>query len=287
MKKCIVVIPVYKELPSVSEQASFRQTLSILASHSICIFTHNLCNIDWYRRVAEELGKTFSVEFFDESYFRSVEGYNNLCFSAEFYERFSAYEYMLICQLDAWVFRDELDYWCDKGYDYIGAPIFYAYNDKSFTNKVLGVGNGGFCLRRISHCLNVINADRNKVFLKPWPLIRLYWNYFLYNDKFKSWKRRLLIMPTIIAKCFGVYNTINYYIGKHANEDMIYGTWANCSWGNHAIIPGAKDAARFSFEVHPEMLYHKNGDQLPFGCHAFEKWEYESFWIKYITFSYN
>lgn len=284
MEKCVVLIPVYKEIPSLAEQASFKQTLSVLFNHPICLFTHPACNIDWYKQTAKEIGKEFMVEFFDKSYFSSVEGYNNLCFSSEFYTRYLEYEYMLICQLDVWVFRDELNYWCNKGYDYIGAPIFYAYNSKSFTDKVLGIGNGGFCLRRIAHCLKMLNSDRNKVFLKPFPLIKLYWNYFLYSNKFKTLKGRLLLLPTVIAKCFGKYNTMNHYIKRHVNEDMIYGSWATCSWGNHAIIPTVEEATSFSFEVHPEMLYHQNGNKLPFGCHAFAKWNYESFWSKYIKF---
>lgn len=42
--------------------------------------------------------------------------------SAEFYERFLAWDYILLCQTDAFVFRDELADWCARGYDYIGAP---------------------------------------------------------------------------------------------------------------------------------------------------------------------
>jgi hypothetical protein len=37
--------------------------------------------------------------------------------SKQFYERFVAYDYMLIYQLDAYVFKDELDDWSAKGYD--------------------------------------------------------------------------------------------------------------------------------------------------------------------------
>lgn len=43
--------------------------------------------------------------------------------SAEFYDRFAAYEYVLIYQLDAFVFADRLAEFCQMGYDYIGAPV--------------------------------------------------------------------------------------------------------------------------------------------------------------------
>jgi hypothetical protein len=35
--------------------------------------------------------------------------------SASFYERFLDTKYILIYQLDAFVFKDELQEWCDKG----------------------------------------------------------------------------------------------------------------------------------------------------------------------------
>lgn len=283
MKQVIVTIPVYKEHPSIAEVASFKQGLTTLRNYDICIFTHKGCNLGEYRKLSDEVGKTYSVQYFDANYFKSVQGYNDLCFSALFYERFSDYEFMFIYQLDAWVFRDELEYWCNKGYDYIGAPIFHAYNSKHFTNHFAGIGNGGLCLRRISHCLTIVKGDRNKPLIKPYPLFVLYYYLGRYNDKFtKNWINRLRIIPTVIAKIFGKYNTIDYYQKNHINEDMIFGTWSTKSWGYQGNIPSMEEAMHFSLEVHPEDLYHKMGDKLPFGCHAFEKWEYDSFWSNHI-----
>ena len=37
---------------------------------------------------------------------------------------------MLIYQLDAFVFQDDLAYWCQQNYDYIGAPWL---RDRDFT----------------------------------------------------------------------------------------------------------------------------------------------------------
>lgn len=38
-----------------------------------------------------------------DDFFISPQTYNRLCFSKEFYEQFSEYEYMLLCQLDVFV----------------------------------------------------------------------------------------------------------------------------------------------------------------------------------------
>jgi hypothetical protein len=83
-----------------------------------------------------------SVESFPKRYFENIEGYNELLLSASFYERFLDTKYILIYQLDAFVFKDELQEWCDKGYDYI-APWIAPQNtlwSKSLINllEILG-----------------------------------------------------------------------------------------------------------------------------------------------------
>ena len=45
-----------------------------------------------------------------------IAGYNKMMFSEE------GYDYILICHNDAWIFRDELEEWCNKGYDCVAAP---------------------------------------------------------------------------------------------------------------------------------------------------------------------
>ncbi len=283
MKQAVVVIPVYLKNPTPAERASFRQTLAMLQNHDIVIVTHNRCDLTVYEQLARETGKNYTTELFDNKYFQSVEGYNDLCFSPEFYQRFKDYEYMLICQLDAWVFSDQLDFWCNKGYDYIGAPIFHAYTPTQFTTKFLGIGNGGFSLRRISHCLKITTANKNIPFVIPSEMIRFYWNLGRYTQEFTaSPLRRFLIIPTVLGKIFGIHNTLDFYNFKHINEDLIFGSWSNKSWGHHAHLPTYKEAIRFSFEVHPGKLYNENHGTLPFGCHAFLKWDYESFWVNHI-----
>jgi 23S rRNA G2445 N2-methylase RlmL len=42
-------------------------------------------------------------------------------------------------------------------------------------------------------------------------------------------------------------------------------------------VPNAIEAALFSFEVAPEHLFELVGNKLPFGCHAWEKYN-KSFW---------
>ena len=50
---------------------------------------------------------------------------------------------------------------------------------------------------------------------------------------------------------------------------------------NDFKVAPVEDAAKFSFEVNPSLLYKMNNNQLPFGCHGWEKYEPE-FWKQYI-----
>lgn len=47
-----------------------------------------------------------------------------------------------------------------------------------------------------------------------------------------------------------------------------------------------EEALRFSFEVLPEELLKLNNNELPFGCHAWEKYD-PSFWKKFIDVNIN
>ena len=280
---CVVVIPVYKGTPTGTECASIRQTYHVLGRHDIVFVTHGGCMMDEYEKIARSEQNILRTEYFDKGYFDSTAHYSDLCFSEEFYLRFKDYEYMLICQTDAWVFRDELDYWCSQGYDYIGAPIYFPYNKQKFTRIFYGVGNGGFSLRRIAHCLNIIRADQHKIFLKPGILAKIYWYGFLYNEDYKkSLLKRIGLLPLFIAKVFGFRNTIAQFRKTGCEEDAILSFWAHNAWGLTCQVPDELEAAHFSMEVNPEYLYNRIGRQLPFGCHAFEKWEYKSFWKKHI-----
>src|SRR5712664_638129 len=64
----------------------------------------------------------FGVKQFDDKYFKNSDTYSELLLSKEFYQTFSEYQYILIYQLDALVFSDQLLEWCQTGLDYVGAP---------------------------------------------------------------------------------------------------------------------------------------------------------------------
>lgn len=275
-----MVIPVYKE-PNRIELLSFKQCIKILANYDIAIVTNSNVNLKDYIAYAKQNEKELIVELFDAYFFKNIEGYNSLCMSKQFYRRFSqSFEYMLIYQLDAWVFSDNLQEWCDKGFDYVGSPFFI--NSGKETEKVIftGVGNGGLSLRKIQYCIDVLSLPSHLPFLTPKKLLKQ-WRIKAIEDNCSCGKSMLLLLWYII-KASGVRNTLNFY-KKYANEDYVFSDFAIGSWYISPNIPTAVLASEFSFEKNPSLLFHLIGNHLPFGCHAFEKYEYDSFWSRYIS----
>ncbi len=284
MKQCVIAIPIYNSNPPKSEIASFKQVLTILGKHDITIFTYYDIDLAVYENIALKLNRTFFVEYFNKFYFDSVQSYNKLCLSKDFYLRFSQYEYMLIYQLDAWVFRDELTYWCDKGYDYIGAPLFWPVLQEQNIYKMSYVGNGGLSLRKISYCIKVLSKSSYLPYLKPTGIFRIYYNNNWLPASYIKKIGLIKQIPFILLKLMGFKNNLHYMYRSFVNEDMILSCYAKYAWGINVHLPSLMEASRFSFETHPSFLFRLNGGNLPFGCHAFQKYEYHSFWKKYIQY---
>ncbi len=238
--KNIVIIPVYKEKMVESERVSLVQCCKTLNRHDFFLVCPVGLNIRIYSDIFADLHVNYKIERFDGQYFRSVRDYNLLMLKTDFYSRFGAYGYMLIYQLDSYVFRDELDQWCEKGYDYIGAPWVDRFSFFRAKANLLKPGcNGGFSLRKIPSFIKVLSVDSDygKVL----------------NDYFRSGK----------------------------NEDGFFSSYAM------KIDPAFKVASpevalHFAFERSPERLYEMTNSRLPFGCHAWTKYN-PRFWKKFIA----
>lgn len=253
---CAIVVPVYKEVLDKYEELSFRQCLKILHKYQVFLVTHENLNLFVYDIIAKEYDAQLRKVFFSDSYFCNIAGYNRLLKSKQFYMSFDSYQYILIYQLDAFVFKDELEYWCSQGYDYIGAPLFINHQNISMAI----VGNGGLSLRKVSFCLKVLSWKG--------PLL----TYRYYN--------KIKYLPFIL----GWENNICYYKKNKLNEDRLFSDFLNDTY-IHPNLPAPEKAAYFAFERYPSYLYQVCNKQLPFGCHAFMKYEYDSFWKQFVEYN--
>lgn len=186
--KCCVVIPIYKKFENLNdfEKKTLERTIALMSGkYSIIFVCHNGFETCGY---ASNDHSVFFY-FFDKKYFYSVYGYNELMLSDIFYETFNNYDYMLLVQLDAFIFQNKLEDFLDLGYDYIGCLHYTPYTK----NKLID-GNGGFSLRKIDAFITAsksIKKDLNNKF--DWEdILYSYW----YKDKMN-------IAPESVSLKFG------------------------------------------------------------------------------------
>ena len=186
---------------------------------------------------------------------------------------------MLFHELDAFVFRDELEAWCDAGYDYIGAPWFEHFTRSTGQSAVLGVGNGGFSLRRVSAALRVLRSF--SYVWKPRELLRdaavpAELGPMRPPRARPGWRAAARLMHDVTV----ANNTFYPFNDFAESEDKFWGLFARRNFPWFAVAP-PHVASRFSIEVNPRQLYALNGRQLPFGCHGWQKYDPE-FWTPHI-----
>ncbi|MEI6563409.1 MAG: DUF5672 family protein [bacterium] len=240
-REAVVVLVAYKPELSPLERISVDRCLEVLQRHPIVVVAPEGLALP------SPLDR-LPVERFAPSFFTGIAAYSSLLLSRDFYRRFIAFRYMLIHQLDVFVFKDELSEWCARGYDYIGAPwIGEDWPNKVETRQGLPfwirsrlfrflkpldhrVGNGGFSLRRVDTMIQALTVLRRTR---------------------RAWGGR--------------------------NED---GFWSvavpECWWWRYRV-PQVNEAMEFAFETNPSTLFEQTGKRLPFGCHAWERCNPE-FW---------
>ena len=253
--KTAVVIPIYKAEFAYEEEISLRQVCNILKMYDIIA------------AVPESMDtSSISSQFpmlkyrkFADSNFKGIRAYNKMMLSSEFYRSFSDFDYILIYQLDAYVFSDKLQEWADRGYGYVGAPwiptkkkyfsplgkLILQINRKFRKNDgtrphntfLFNVGNGGLSLRKTADFIRITEKFKDRI------------NSQLADDK-----------PFYPEDLWLFYETSP----------------------NELSRPDWKEALDFAFEQNPEESFLLNNHRLPFGCHAWYHKMYSNFWKKII-----
>jgi Protein of unknown function (DUF5672) len=192
----------------------------------------------------------FALPPFSARYFGDRVGYNRLLVSEQFYRAFADYKYILIYQLDCLVFSSNIEEWCRRGWDYIGAPWFKSWHPCQFPSlqnsedpiERLGtVGNGGFSLRRVDSALAVLTSPKRVL-----------------RDRLM---RDFLEHP-------------------NSNEDIFW-AFSAPKLVECFRIPRPRQALEFAFETTPLYCYQMNSGRLPFGCHAWPSNDPE-FWEPFL-----
>lgn len=257
-----VIIPIYRQNPTVEDLISISRTFSVLKDYDITFIHPRKLNTEAYHTF-----ENANFLAFDDVFFKNIEGYNKLMLGSFFYESFEK-EYILICQTDAFIFKDDLKNWCQKNYDYIGAPwirskdkipflkliwdkviynikalINYKNNQKWQKDKSLmynEVGNGGLSLRKREKFIEILSKLHHvvEIYLKP-------------------------------------ENKSSFYA-----EDVFYSIEPKRN-GIDFSKPYYKEACLFAIENKQEKAINFNEGELPFGCHRWDK--EKDFWRPYFA----
>lgn len=263
MTKAVILIISHKPDPSHAEIASLRQCFNILGKYPIVLICPTDMNVNEYVKAAPDL----TVDFIDPKWQANYAMFNRLKISPLLYKKFRKFEYILFYELDAWVFRDELEEWCSKGFDYIGSPWFEGFYTAPPEAKLLGVGNGGFSLRKVNSHLKALRSWHYIISFKE------LWNEFISHARPRTAKK-LLRNLTIQNNVFYPFNSFA------GNEDLFWGLIVakRFPWFK---TPDPVTASHFSMEFNAPYLFKQNSGRLPFGCH---KWEelHPEFWKQFI-----
>jgi len=235
-----IAVPIYKENLEYHELISFNRINSVLKNvPKFFIYPEGL-KLDAYKSSSGNI--TFLP--LDPKYFKSIDYYNILLKSPIFYKQFMDFKYLLIYQLDSYIFEEQnINYFLKSNFDYIGAPwlkLDWFDNSEKLISKIKilrpfikKIGNGGFSLRRVK-------------------------TFYDFSQKFSHLGRIVTIQ-----------------------EDIFWTNVASRLIHNFKL-PSVSESLKFSFDENPRKCFELNNNKLPFGCHGWHKNDYE-FWKMYIN----
>jgi hypothetical protein len=266
-KLVAVVTPVYRLPLNAQEEISFKHLRLYLGKFDRYIIAPKTLSVAW---------PDFRIRYFNNVFFSGISEYSRLLVTKQFYQAFAEYEYILIYQLDCLVFSSDLEYWCAQHWDYAGAPWFRDYESNS-AGGFWAVGNGGLSLRHVASALAVLES---KLFYDD-PVERGKTRYFQMSPRLGA----LACSSKTFLHRHGYRNTIKWYLKKSAGERDFH---EDRFWAFDARrfmpqfrIPSPQEAVAFSFECAPQYCFKANSERLPFGCHAWTKWDC-NFWKPYL-----
>lgn len=269
-KKVAILIPMSSR-PGLTEEeeVSMRQLLHHLGSYDKILLAPK----------GMEYGlEGFETRWYPHRFFGSGAAHGRLLGTRDFYRGFLDYDYVFFYHLDSLAFSDQLTEWCDSGIDYVGPPWIRCEDSPWVKNP--RVGNGGFTLLRVESALKALT---NRYLARPaW-----YW-YDLYTSHSPRWLIRLTerlsgAFPSVklFRRLTEEWTELDQPHRHNRNNDIF--------WSDQAVrfypdfkVASLEDGLRFAFEVSPQTCYEMNGNELPFGCHAWAKYD-RKFWEPHIV----
>lgn len=247
-----VVIPIYQARLSPSEQLALDRCMEVLGNHPIAIVKPESLHLEQiFNRYRMILPESFRDEFFTD-----VRAYNRMMLSDEFYARFAPFEFILVYQLDSFLFSDQLMDWCSREYDYIGAPWLPPGRMPSGFLYTLIAAR-----RKLHRLLNWRARSKDHV-SKP------QFAYSTGNGGFSL--RRVSAMRRVLANLSRRAERYRLGRARSWHEDIFFSVEAN-RYCTHIRLPSVRESVYFSWETNPAAASQLTQGVLPFGCHGWNK----------------
>ena len=260
LNKVAIVVPIYRDFLDELEKKSLESIVRHFNNYEIVFVAPQGLSTSSYSSFFEKINH-YQIINFSSDCFKSIDAYNQLLLDDKFYEEFNRFEFILICQLDVFVFKNDLETWLESDFDYVGAPwigsernLINLTLDKinsiirklkakkpKNTERLFKVGNGGFSLRRVEKFVKIAKQESSQInlFLKEKP-------------------------------------TSEYHI-----EDVFWSLYVPKKHHDYKI-PNWKEALHFCMDRKPEKAMKLNGNKLPMACHRFNQPKPYKFWKNYI-----
>jgi len=172
-------------------------------------------------------------------YFESIFGYNKLLLNVDFYKQYKEFEFILILQPDAILIKDDINKWLNSPIDYIGAP----WPSKFKLNLIYDQ------FRLNNHYVECSVGNGGLSLRRVDKVISLF-------DEFSE--------------------ALSFFIESNSSEDLFFSSYGLVS--NFFNIPNEIVASHFSLELNPDYYFKRNKGIIPFGGHAW--WKYNpNFWL--------
>ena len=220
----------------------------------------------------------FGAKRYPRKYFGSAAAHGKLLASRSLYRDFLDYEYVFFHHLDALAFSDRLEEWCSKGLDYIGPP-WIKCDDSPWVDRPR-VGNGGFTLLRVESALKVL---ANRYLAKPTQ----FW-FDLFTFHAPPWLIRRLgkleerfPRSKVLGSLMREWRRMEDPAPHNLNNDIFWSDMA-VTYLPEFKVASLEEGLDFAFEVSPRTCLEMNGGRMPFGCHAWARYDRE-FWEPHLV----
>lgn len=269
-----VLVPTHLEQLDEGLAATLLNNATQLKGYKLEVILPHTCSPSWYEDFFAEHGIDGTVRLVRTEYFGSPAAVNKMGTDPAFYRMYQEFDYILVCHLDAWLFRDRLAYWMDKGYDFIGAPLFLPENDKvHFLQRMAPFGgNGGLSLRRVASCIRVLETFQPG--RSPRRLAQAVW-FLACNRQWGFIAILFRLLRELSRDWRGTCEKYNIY------EDVFFTIVAPLC-GNSISIPSSRVAMKFACEVnYPLFQKELLGLEPPLGIHGYDKY-IDSEYLDYV-----